>query len=95
MRPKLSHTIEVEGDQPGARVRQVMLQAHAAAAQHVGLLENALDLVHTLATEISGGGAVYPAGVRDMSLRLAQDTSQRARTLALIMSNAQPRTTCG
>ena len=43
-----------------------------------------------MADEIANGGEAYPAGVRDLARRFAEDTEARVQTLATIAGRSIP-----
>jgi hypothetical protein len=66
---------------PATRATRLFAEAQGAALEQVHALESALALVASLAGEIAEGGDVYPAGVRDLCRRMAEEISLRAQTL--------------
>ncbi|WP_374573022.1 hypothetical protein [Phenylobacterium sp.] len=73
----------------GERVRQLQVEAQRLARQHVEALQAALVATQRLADEIATGGEAYPAGVRDIARRLAEDNAARATTLETLMVRLQ------
>ena len=71
-------------DQISARVRRLQEEARGLAREHVNALTAALLQVEQLSVEIASGGEAYPAGVRDIARRLAEDTAVRSQTIAAI-----------
>ncbi len=71
-------------DQISDRVRRLQEEARGLAREHVNALTAALLQVEQLSVEIAGGGEVYPAGVRDLARRLAEDSAVRSQTIAAI-----------
>jgi hypothetical protein len=66
------------------RVRRLQAEARAMAREHVAALEQALLEVEQIAAEIASGGDAYPAGVRDIAGRLAEDLHTKAQALEAI-----------
>ena len=72
-------------DEPVAtRVRRLQEEARGLAREHVNALTAALLQVEQLSTEIAAGGEAYPAGIRDLARRLAEDSCVRGQTLAAL-----------
>ena len=67
-----------------ARIRALQDEARGLAREHITALEAALGEVERLAAEISAGGDAYPAGVRDIARRLAEDCELKAATIEAI-----------
>lgn len=70
------------------RVRALQLEAKGLARAHVQDLERLLLEVETMSAEIAEGGEAYPAGVRDIARRLAEDCEAKVQTLEAIISRA-------
>ncbi len=70
------------------RVRKLQAEAKGLAREHVQELERLLTQVETMSAEIAQGGDAYPAGVRDIARRLAEDCEARVQTLEAIISRA-------
>ena len=68
-------------DSPAERARKLFAEAQEAALEQVTHLSVALDQVVELAKSIADGGDIYPAGIRELCRRAAEETSGRARTL--------------
>ena len=74
-------------DQPepvAARVRRLQTEARQLARSHIESFTAQLAQAQAMATEIADGGEAYPAGVRDLARRFAEDTEARVQTLATI-----------
>ena len=69
-----------------ARVRQLQQEARMLAREHVKALEHALFQVEQLSAEIADGGEAYPAGVRDIARRLAEDCGVKVQAIEAIAS---------
>jgi hypothetical protein len=80
---------------PATRAQLLLEEARAAAAEQIITLDTALTTVGSLASEIATGGDIYPAGVRDLCRRLAEDVHVKAQTLAVLARRHQtaPRST--
>jgi imidazolonepropionase-like amidohydrolase len=82
---------EMEAQAPqtiGQRVRALQAEAKALAREHVMALSASLGEVQATAAEIAGGGDAYPAGVRDLARRFADECEARAQTLEAILSKS-------
>ena len=80
-------------DQPepvAARVRRLQTEARQLARSHVEAFTAALAQAQAMADEIANGGEAYPAGVRDLARRFAEDTEARVQTLATIAGRSIP-----
>jgi len=66
------------------RVRRLQAEAKGLAREHVAALDEAILKVEQLAFEIADGGEAYPAGVRDLARRLAQDCDTKLMTIRAI-----------
>lgn len=80
------NTATVRANQISERVKRLQEEARGLAREHVHALTRALIQVEQLSVEIAGGGEAYPAGVRDIARRLAEDSAQRSQTIAAINS---------
>ncbi len=68
------------------RVRRLQAEARQLAKDHVHALTAAISDVERMAAEIAAGGDAYPAGVRDLARRFAEDAEARVQTLEAINS---------
>ncbi|MFN3513589.1 MAG: hypothetical protein ACK41C_11115 [Phenylobacterium sp.] len=95
----MSPTLSVVADnQPGQspapsenvadRVRKLQAEARSLAREHIRALEQALLQVEKMSAEIADGGEAYPAGVREVARRLAEDCEARVQTLEAISARA-------
>mgnify|MGYP000020476011 CR=1 FL=1 len=75
-------------EQISARVKRLQEEARGLAREHVNALTAALLQVEQLSVEIASGGEAYPAGVRDLARRLAEDSAVRSQTIAAINARA-------
>src|SRR3990167_11202901 len=66
------------------RVRRLQAEAKGLAREHIGALDEAILKVEQLAFEIADGGEAYPAGVRDLARRLADDCDAKLMTIRAI-----------
>ena len=90
--PHLS-VVRIEAEQnetPAARARRLYAEAQMAAHEQVVQLEQALMAASEIAKSIAEGGEVYPAGVRDLCSRLAEDVRARNLTLEALASRSLP-----
>ena len=70
------------------RVRRLQAEAKQLAKDHIHALTAAIAAVERMATEIAEGGDAYPAGVRDLARRFAEDAEARVQTLEAITARA-------
>lgn len=68
------------------RVRRLQAEARQLAKDHVGALIAAMSEVEKMAVDIAEGGEAYPAGVRDLARRFAEDAEARVQTLGALTS---------
>lgn len=66
------------------RVQRLQAEARQLARDHIGAFAAALAQAQDLAGEIAEGGEAYPAGIRDLARRFAQDAEGRIQTLATL-----------
>lgn len=66
------------------RIRALQAEARGLAREHIASLESAMLEVERLAAEIAEGGEAYPAGVRDIARRLAEDCGLKVATIEAI-----------
>lgn len=66
------------------RIRALQAEAKGLAREHITALEVAMTDVERLAAEIADGGEAYPAGVRDMARRIAEDCGLKVATIEAI-----------
>ncbi|MGZ3377973.1 MAG: hypothetical protein ACXU8S_15370 [Phenylobacterium sp.] len=70
------------------RVRRLQAEARQLAKDHIHALTAAISDVERMAAEIAEGGDAYPAGVRDLARRFAEDAEARVQTLEAITARA-------
>jgi len=68
------------------RVRRLQAEARLLANEHVDALKASMLQTQQIADEIAQGGEAYPAGVRDIARRLAEDSAARMLTIQGIMA---------
>jgi len=68
------------------RIRSLQAEARNLAHDHIRSLEQALLQVERLSAEIADGGEAYPAGVRDIARRLAEDCEHKVSSIEAIAS---------
>lgn len=68
------------------RVQRLQAEAKSLAKEHITALVMAMSEVQHLAYDISLGGDVYPAGVRDIARRLVEDIESKALNIQAIHS---------
>lgn len=66
------------------RIRALQAEAKGLAREHITALEVAMTDVERLAAEIADGGEAYPAGVRDIARRIAEDCGLKVATIEAI-----------
>jgi hypothetical protein len=76
-KPELAATPETVAQ----RVRRLQAEARNLARDHIGALVSTIADAQRVAVEIADGGEAYPAGVRDLARRFAEDCEARANTL--------------
>ena len=67
------------------RVQRLQAEAHMLAHEEMQSLETMLKAVVDKAKEIAKGGDAYPAGVRDLADRIAEDLDARTQTLTALV----------
>jgi len=70
------------------RVRRLQAEAKQLAKDHIHALTAAISEAERMAAEIAAGGDAYPAGVRDLARRFAEDAEARVQTLEAITARA-------
>ncbi len=68
------------------RVRRLQTEARMLAREQIEALEKAMAEVAAKAMEIAEGGDAYPAGVRDLANRLAEDLQTRSQSMQVLMA---------
>jgi hypothetical protein len=66
------------------RVRRLQGEARQLAHDHVLALTAAMTDANRLAAEIAEGGEAYPAGIRDLARRFAEDCESRVQSIEAI-----------
>ena len=69
-----------------ARVRRLQAEARILAREQIEALEKAMAALGAQAREVAEGGDAYPAGVRDLAARLAEDLETRAQSMQVLMA---------
>jgi hypothetical protein len=67
------------------RVHRLQVEAQMLAREQIDSLEQAMRAAAELAAEIAQGGDAYPAGVRELADRIAEDLPAKAQTLQLLI----------
>lgn len=70
------------------RVRALQTEARALAREHIAAFQELLKSVEEMAVEIADGGESYPAGVREVARRVAEDMEAKANTIQVIAQRA-------
>lgn len=73
---------------PSQRSARLQAEARSAAVDHIDALQDAIQAVAVLATEVGAGGESYPPGARDVARRLAEELAWKGQTLETILRNA-------
>jgi hypothetical protein len=63
------------------RVQRLQAEAHMLALEEVQQFEACLKQTVLKAQEIARGGDAYPAGIRDVAERIAEEIESRGQTL--------------
>jgi hypothetical protein len=69
-----------------ARVRRLQAEARILAREQVEALEKSMANLAAQAREVAEGGDAYPAGVRDLAARLAEDLETRSQSMQVLMA---------
>ena len=70
------------------RVRRLQAEARILAREQIETLEKSMVALAAQAREVSEGGDAYPAGVRDLAARLAEDLETRSQSMQVLMARA-------
>lgn len=70
------------------RIQALQAEARDLAREHIRALCAAITEVERMAAEIAVGGDAYPAGVRDLARRFAEDAEARVQTLEAITARS-------
>ena len=76
------HTVAAET--VAQRVRRLQAEARGLAKDHTKALMAVIVEARMMAEEIAQGGEAYPAGVRDLARRFAEEAETRVQTLEAI-----------
>ena len=68
------------------RVKRLQAEARILAREQVEALEKSMAGLAAQAREVSEGGDAYPAGVRDLAARLAEDLETRSQQMQILMA---------
>jgi len=66
------------------RVRRLQAEARELARTHIHALAAAMAEAQQIASEVAEGGDAYPAGVRDLARRFAEECDARLQAVAAI-----------
>ena len=66
------------------RIKRLQAEARTLAKDHTKALMTLIAEAQAMAAEIAEGGEAYPAGVRDLARRFADDADLRVQTLEAI-----------
>ena len=90
-KPKLSvvseeiYRLDRKPETTPERVRRLQAEARMLAREQIVVLEQALMNAAAIAEEIAAGGDAYPAGIREMASRIAEDLPSRAQTVQALL----------
>ena len=70
------------------RVQRLQHEAHELAREQVELLVRDFNVLAERAAELSEGGEAYPAGVREIASRIAEELSQKVLSMKAIMDRS-------
>lgn len=90
-KPKLSlvqeevYRLDRKPESTSERVRRLQAEARLLAREEVEALEKAMMECAAKAEEIANGGDAYPAGVREMASRIAEDLPAKAQTMQALL----------
>lgn len=90
-KPKLSvvseeiYRLDRKPETTPERVRRLQAEARMLAREQIVVLEQALMNAATIAEEIAAGGDAYPAGIRELASRIAEDLPNRSQTLQALL----------
>jgi hypothetical protein len=80
----LATTTSAKPETVAERVRRLQAEARQLAKDHIHALSAAILNAEQIAAEIAEGGDAYPAGIRDLARRFAEDAETRVQTLEAI-----------
>ena len=72
-------------EKPGDRVKRLQAEARILAREQTEQLAREMNALAIRAQEIADGGEAYPAGVRDLASRIAEDLPYKAQGLTILM----------
>lgn len=72
------------------RIVRLQVEARAMATEHVTELQEALEAVRRLSSEIAGGGSAYPVGVREICRRLSDEAQGKANAIEAVLRRGRP-----
>jgi len=90
-KPKLSivseeiYRLDRKPETTPERVRRLQAEARMLAREQIVVLEQALMSAAAIAEEIAAGGDAYPAGIRELASRIAEDLPSRSQTLQALL----------
>lgn len=90
--PKLSlvsdeiYQLDRKPETTSGRVRRLQAEARMLAREQIETLERSMATLAAQAMEIADGGDAYPAGVRDLAHRLAEELEIRSQTMQSLMA---------
>lgn len=80
------YQLGVKPETTTARVKRLQTEARMLAREQIEALEKSMEVLAGHAGEVAQGGDAYPAGVRDLAERLAEDLEQRMLTMKALMA---------
>lgn len=90
-KPKLSlvqeevYRLDRKPESTAERVRRLQAEARLLAREEVEALERAMMECVAKAEEIAHGGDAYPAGVRELASRIAEDLPAKVQTMQALL----------
>jgi glycyl-tRNA synthetase alpha subunit len=89
--PNLSN-VEAFGPTPSEttaqRIQRLQYEARLLAREQVEQLARDFNALAARAAEVAQGGEAYPAGVREMASRIAEDLPYKAQGLTILMDRS-------
>lgn len=68
----------------GTQIKRLQAEARALAAKQIIQFTRTITDLEEMASEIAEGGEAYPAGIRDIARRMAEDLEARGQTISAI-----------
>lgn len=68
------------------RIKALQAEAKALTHDHITNMVAMMEIATIQAHEVADGGPVYPAGIRDLARRFAEDTEARILTITALLA---------